>query len=79
MFGTAKCSKNTLWAGDALEKVVAAAFAQRRKMLRSGLKGLFDDPGVTLEAVGIAPTARAETVDIAGFCALARAYAREMA
>ena len=65
--------------GDALEKVVAAAFSQRRKMLRAGLKGLFDDPGATLEAVGIAPTARAETVDIAGFCALARAYAREMA
>ena len=65
--------------GDALEKVVTAAFAQRRKMLRAGLKGLFDDPVTTLEAVGIAPTARAETVDIAGFCALARAYARETA
>ncbi len=64
---------------DALEKVVAAAFSQRRKMLRAGLKSLFDDPGATLEAVGVAPTARAETVDIAGFCALARAYAREMA
>ena len=65
--------------GDALEKVVAAAFSQRRKMLRVGLKGLFDNPATTLEAVGIAPTARAETVDIAGFCALARAYARETA
>ena len=56
--------------GDALEKVVAAAFSQRRKMLRAGLKGLFDDPAATLEAVGVAPTARAETVDIADFAHL---------
>ena len=34
-------------------------------MLRAGLKGLFDDSQI--EAVGVAPTARAETVDIAGF------------
>ena len=39
-------------------------------MLRAGLKGLFDDPAATLEAVGVAPTARAETVDIAGFAHL---------
>ena len=59
----------------ALERVTRAAFGQRRKMLRSSLKTLGLDPGPLLDAAGIAPTARAETVDIAGFCALARAYA----
>ena len=63
--------------GDALETVVAAAFSQRRKMLRAALKGIFRDATSTLYAAGIAPTARAETVDIAGFCALARAYREE--
>ncbi len=63
--------------GDALETVVAAAFSQRRKMLRAALKGIFRDATSTLDAAGIAPTARAETVDIAGFCALARAYRAE--
>jgi 16S rRNA (adenine1518-N6/adenine1519-N6)-dimethyltransferase len=55
----------------ALEKVTAAAFGQRRKMLRSSLKGL---GGAALcEKAGINPDARAETVDVAGFQALARA------
>ncbi|MBM3568705.1 MAG: 16S rRNA (adenine(1518)-N(6)/adenine(1519)-N(6))-dimethyltransferase RsmA [Alphaproteobacteria bacterium] len=57
---------------SAMEKVVAAAFGQRRKMLRAGLKGL----GFTaerLEALGIDPTARAETLDVTAFAALARA------
>ena len=60
--------------GDALETVVAAAFAQRRKMLRAGLKAVFPDTEASLIAAGIDPTARAETVDIERFCALARAY-----
>ncbi len=60
---------------EALERVVAAAFGQRRKMLRSSLKVLDLDAGALLAAAGIAPTARAEEIDVAGFCALARAYA----
>jgi 16S rRNA (adenine1518-N6/adenine1519-N6)-dimethyltransferase len=59
----------------ALEAVTAAAFGQRRKMLRAALKPLGVDPAALLGAAGIAPTARAETVDVAGFAALARAYA----
>ncbi|PPR22299.1 MAG: Ribosomal RNA small subunit methyltransferase A [Alphaproteobacteria bacterium MarineAlpha10_Bin3] len=59
----------------ALEAVTAAAFGQRRKMLRGALKSLKTDPLALLKAADIDPTARAETVDIAGFAALARAYA----
>ena len=56
---------------DALQKVTAAAFGQRRKMLRSSLKTL---GGATLcETAGISPDVRAETIDVAGFLALARA------
>ncbi|MFI5020152.1 MAG: 16S rRNA (adenine(1518)-N(6)/adenine(1519)-N(6))-dimethyltransferase RsmA [Alphaproteobacteria bacterium] len=58
----------------ALEAVTAAAFGQRRKMLRSSLKALGVDTATLLEKAGIAPSARAEEIDIAGFCALARAY-----
>lgn len=61
---------------DILEELVAAAFGQRRKMLRAALKGVFADPQATLTGVGIAPEARAETVSIEGFCALARALAK---
>jgi 16S rRNA (adenine1518-N6/adenine1519-N6)-dimethyltransferase len=56
-----------------LERVTAAAFGQRRKMLRQSLKALGVDPIVLLAAAGIDPTARAETVSVAGFAALARA------
>ena len=59
---------------QALEAVTRAAFGQRRKMLRQSLKPLFANPSEVLESVGIAETARAETVSIAGFAALARAY-----
>ena len=57
---------------DRLEKVVAAAFNQRRKMLRSSLKSVFADPEAALAAAGIEPTRRAEEIDVAGFAALAR-------
>ena len=54
-----------------LERVTAAAFGQRRKMLRSSLKQL---GGAALcEAAGIAPEDRAEVVDLAGFLRLAAA------
>ena len=59
-----------------LQRVTAAAFNQRRKMLRAALKGLAPDIEDRLAEAGIAPTARAETVSIEKFCALARALAR---
>jgi len=55
-----------------LERVVAMAFNQRRKMLRAALKGLAPDIQDRLEASGIKPTDRAETVSLEQFCALAR-------
>ena len=58
-----------------LEKVVAAAFGQRRKMLRQSLKTLGVDPLPLLDAAGIDGTERAEDIDIAGFVALAGAFA----
>ncbi|MEC4594632.1 MULTISPECIES: 16S rRNA (adenine(1518)-N(6)/adenine(1519)-N(6))-dimethyltransferase RsmA [Nitrospirillum] len=57
-----------------MERVVAAAFNQRRKMLRAGLKGLVAQPEPLLEAAGILPTSRAEEVDVAGFVRLAHAW-----
>ena len=59
-----------------LEAVTAAAFGRRRKMLRSALAGLVDDPEALLEQAGIAATARAETLPPEAFCALARGLAR---
>ena len=58
---------------QALSRVVAAAFNQRRKMLRAALRGLAPDMEERLRAAGIEPTARAEEVPIEDFCALARA------
>jgi 16S rRNA (adenine1518-N6/adenine1519-N6)-dimethyltransferase len=58
----------------ALERVLAAAFGQRRKMLRASLKSLVAEPIDLLEAAGVPPTARAEEIDVAGFCRLARRY-----
>jgi 16S rRNA (adenine1518-N6/adenine1519-N6)-dimethyltransferase len=57
-----------------LERVLAATFGQRRKMLRVSLKSLTADPIALLEAAGVPPTARAEEIDVAGFCSLARSY-----
>ncbi|MCQ0092767.1 16S rRNA (adenine(1518)-N(6)/adenine(1519)-N(6))-dimethyltransferase RsmA [Roseovarius sp. M141] len=55
-----------------LERTVAMAFNQRRKMLRAALKGLAPDIEDRLIASGIKPTDRAETVALEQFCALAR-------
>ncbi len=55
-----------------LERLVARAFNQRRKMLRAALKGLTPDIEDRLRRAGIDPTDRAETVDLERFCALAR-------
>lgn len=56
----------------ALERVTAAAFGQRRKMLRQSLKSLGRDPLPLLAATGIDPTRRAETLSVVEFAALAR-------
>ena len=56
-----------------LERVVAKAFNQRRKMLRAALKGLAPDLEDRLLAAGIKPTDRAEVIGLEQFCALARA------
>lgn len=55
-----------------LERVTEAAFGQRRKMLRQSLKSLGDAEALC-ERAGIVSTRRPETLDIAEFCALARA------
>jgi len=56
-------------AWDRLEQVTAAAFGQRRKMLRSSLKAYSLD----FAALGIRETARAEELTVEQFCTLARA------
>ena len=59
-----------------LERVTAAAFGQRRKMLRAALRSLGPGSDALIAAAGLDPTARAETVPVEGFCALARALAQ---
>jgi len=56
-----------------LQRVVATAFGQRRKMLRASLKSLGPNIEDKLISVGIKPTDRAETVPLEAFCALSRA------
>jgi 16S rRNA (adenine1518-N6/adenine1519-N6)-dimethyltransferase len=56
-----------------LERVTAAAFGQRRKMLRQSLRALGLDPTLLLAATGINGAARAEEITIEGFVALANA------
>lgn len=58
----------------ALERVTAAAFNQRRKMLRSSLKSLGVDVEALLTRAAIEPTRRAEELSVEEFCALARAF-----
>lgn len=57
-----------------LERVTAAAFNQRRKMLRAALRTLGPDAEARLIAAGIEPTRRAEELSVEEFCALARAW-----
>ena len=59
---------------EALQKVVAAAFGQRRKMLRQSLKTAMQDPEKILESAGIEPTLRAEVLTVSDFCNLARIW-----
>ncbi|MET0746137.1 MAG: 16S rRNA (adenine(1518)-N(6)/adenine(1519)-N(6))-dimethyltransferase RsmA [Microvirga sp.] len=58
----------------ALEAVTRAAFGQRRKMLRQSLKALVPEPGALITAAGLPETARAESIPVPGFVALARAF-----
>jgi 16S rRNA (adenine1518-N6/adenine1519-N6)-dimethyltransferase len=56
-----------------LERVTAAAFGHRRKMLRQSLRALTADPQPILAAAGIDPAARAEEIPVEGFVALTNA------
>jgi 16S rRNA (adenine1518-N6/adenine1519-N6)-dimethyltransferase len=58
----------------ALEAVTAAAFGQRRKMLRSSLKSLCADVPALLQVAEIDGERRAETLSVLEFCQLARSY-----
>ncbi len=62
----APCDRKTL------ERVAAAAFGQRRKMLRQSLKSLGVDPARLAAAADVDPTRRAETIPVSGFVAMAR-------
>lgn len=57
-----------------LSRVTAAAFGQRRKMLRAALRSLTPDSEALLQAAGIDPTMRAEQLSLERFCALTRAW-----
>ncbi|MBJ3776669.1 16S rRNA (adenine(1518)-N(6)/adenine(1519)-N(6))-dimethyltransferase RsmA [Acuticoccus sp. 2012] len=63
----------------ALSRVTAAAFGQRRKMLRSSLRSLVSDPEALLGDAGIAPTERAERLELRDFVRLAEIYADRLA
>jgi 16S rRNA (adenine1518-N6/adenine1519-N6)-dimethyltransferase len=56
---------------QSISRVTAAAFGQRRKMLRSSLKSVFDHPTEILEKLGIDETMRAEELTVAQYAALA--------
>ena len=58
-----------------LSRITAAAFNQRRKMLRASLRGVHPDIEELLKTAGISPTSRAEEIGLEQFCALARLVA----
>jgi len=62
---------------SALAKITAAAFGQRRKMLRASLKSLGVPSEPLLEAAALNPTSRAEEIDVAGFVRLANALSSQ--
>ena len=57
---------------DALQRITAAAFGQRRKMLRSSLKAMGGE--ALILAAGLDPQARAEVIPVDGFLGLADAW-----
>ena len=60
-----------------LEKVTAAAFGQRRKMLRSALRQITPDSEALLASLNIDPKARAEELAVGEFCRIANALSPE--
>ena len=70
---TPRIDRESSIAFETLEKVTAAAFGQRRKMLLQSLKTLGSDTESLLEKANIPPTARAEEIDVDGFLRLAKA------
>ncbi|HRF07417.1 MAG TPA: 16S rRNA (adenine(1518)-N(6)/adenine(1519)-N(6))-dimethyltransferase RsmA [Xanthobacteraceae bacterium] len=60
-----------------LGRITAAAFGQRRKMLRQSLRSLGTDPLPLLAAAEIEPTRRAEEIPVEGFVKLANAFAAQ--
>lgn len=64
---------------DALERVTAAAFGQRRKMLRASLKTLLPEPETILTELGIDPQLRAEQLPVETFARLAARLGQETA
>jgi 16S rRNA (adenine1518-N6/adenine1519-N6)-dimethyltransferase len=60
-----------------LEKVTAAAFGQRRKMLRASLRQITKEPQALLERLGLDPKARAEELEVADFCRIANALTNQ--
>ena len=56
-----------------LERVTAAAFGQRRKMLRTSLKAVVADPAALLEPLGLSPELRGERLEVADFARIAAA------
>ena len=62
-----------------LERATAAAFGQRRKMLRLSLRSLGIDAQSLIAAAGLDPTARAEDIPVAGFVDLAQVLAQALA
>ncbi|UCG71780.1 MAG: 16S rRNA (adenine(1518)-N(6)/adenine(1519)-N(6))-dimethyltransferase RsmA [Chromatiales bacterium] len=57
------------------DQVVTRAFSQRRKQLANSLRGLVDAAG--LQTLGIDPTSRPETLDVAAFTKIANYCARK--
>lgn len=60
-----------------LERVTAAAFQQRRKMLRASLKPITPDPLALLSAADVDETLRADAATLQQYCALARVLAQQ--
>jgi len=61
-----------------LSAVTAAAFGQRRKMLRRSLRTIIREPEALLNNIGIDPTLRAEDLSVIDFCRLTSAYCDEL-
>lgn len=76
---TPKAAPHPACSVKALGRVTAAAFGQRRKMLRASLKTLVPNPEELLDAAGIAPELRAERVPVRDFAKLALVYERSVA